>query len=110
MKIYHPADRPWEIVRSPPAWATELPDADDLEHEPLLGTLALLQASSNVAVAALHSRHGTAGEPSDELFKSPLCSAALIARLVVHRCRELSDLLAAYRITLRHDADDSDDF
>ena len=109
MTTYHSADRPWEIVRFPPAWTTELPDADDLNDEPQLATLALLQAISNVAVAALHSRHGVASDPSDELFKSRQCSAALIAHLIVIRCRELSDLLVAYRIAARHESDDSDD-
>jgi hypothetical protein len=57
----------------------------------------------------LQSRHGVAGDPSDEVFEHPDCSAAFIARLVPIRCRELADLLAAYRTALRRSSITRDD-
>jgi len=110
MTTHRLAERPWELVRSLPAWATKLPDADDIDHHPQLGPIALLQSTADLAVIALHSRHGIATSPSDELLENPHGSSAFIARLVVFRCVELSDLLAAYRIAIHRESDDSDDF
>jgi hypothetical protein len=109
MRIHRPVERPWATVRLPPAWATGLPELGDLNHDPQLGAVALLQAASRVTESALQSRHGVAGDPSDEVFEHPDCSAPFIARLVLIRCRELTDLLAAYRIAIRRGSDSHDD-
>jgi hypothetical protein len=112
MKIHRPIERPWNAARIPPTWATDLPGFGDLDNEPQIGLVALLQAATTVAQSALCSRHGIVGDPSDEVFEHPSCSAPFIARLLLIRCRELYDLLTAYRIAIRHDSspDDPDDF
>ena len=112
MRLHRPADRPWDSVRLPPAWATGLPELGDLEREPQLGAVALLQAAAGVTGSALQSRHGVEGDPSDEVFEHPDCAAPFIARLVILRCKELAELLAAYRIAIQQafDSQESDDF
>jgi hypothetical protein len=112
MRTHRPIERPWDQFRPPPAWSTALPGLGDLDNEPQVGPVALLQAAALVAESALQSRHGVAGDPSDEVFEHPDCSSAFIARLVLIRCRELHDLLAAYRIAVHRESspDDSDAF
>lgn len=103
-------DIPSEIVRNPPAWTTQPPGLASLKQHPQLGTVALLQSATDLTVTALFASHGPAIDPCDELFESPQCSAAFIARFITIRCGELSDLLAAYRIAICHRSDTSDDF
>ncbi|MCU0690447.1 MAG: hypothetical protein MUF54_03510 [Polyangiaceae bacterium] len=109
MRFHRPVERPCNPVRLPPAWAAGLPALDELDDEPQLGPVALLQTASRVTESALQSRHGVAGDPSDEVFKHPDCCAPFLAHLVLIRCRALADLLAAYPIAIRRGSDSHDD-
>lgn len=99
--IVHPSrSRPWEIARAETQPPLRLPDLNDLDDDPQLGPVALLQAAATVTASALLAQHGAAGRIEDEVSGSPDCIAAVLARLLVLRCEELTELLAAYRIAL----------
>ena len=108
--IVHPSrSRPWEIAHASTPSPQGLPDLNDLDDDPQLGPVALLQAAATVTASALLAHHGAAGRIVDELTDSPDCMAAVLARLLVLRCEELTDLLAAYRLAFQQQQSAADD-
>lgn len=84
-----------------PAQATTIPDMLWLDDEPQLASIALLQAALPVAQAALDARHGYLGPMSDAILEDGSNGITnLLARIVAFRCRELEDLLVAYRLVV----------
>lgn len=108
--IVHPSrTRPWEIANAPTPAVQSLPDLNDLNDDPQLGAIALLDAAAKVTAAALLAQHGAAARIADEVTDSPDCISVLLARLVVLRCEELTELLAGYRVALQHSASAADE-
>ncbi len=108
--IAHPSpERPWEITHLSVASTQRLPDLVELEENPQLGPIALLQAAADVTVHALLAQHGVARGLADELSECPDCVVAVLARLIVMRCEELSEMLSAYRFGLQRPTPDPDD-
>jgi hypothetical protein len=108
--IVHPSrSRPWDIARAQTPPPQGLPDLNDLDDDPQLGPVALLQATATVTVSALLAQHGAGRRIPDELTDSPDCIVAVLARLLVLRCEELAELLAAYRLALQQQQSAADD-
>lgn len=108
--IVHPSrTRPWETANDSTQSPQGLPDFNDLDDEPQLGPIALLDAAAKVTAAALLAQHGAAGRIADEVTHTPDCIAVVLARLIVLRCEELTELLAGYRVALQHSESAADD-
>jgi hypothetical protein len=77
----------------------ELPSSYAIADSPQLASLALLHSALRVAPIALDVQHPHLGcintPPHDDAWP-----AALLAGLIVDRCRELSELIAVYRALL----------
>ena len=106
--IVHPfPQRPWENASVPADANQRLPDFNDLTDAPQLASVAVLQVAAKVAAESLLAQHGVARRLVDELDPSADCIVPILARLIVERCTELSELIAAYRLAaVRPDRND----
>jgi hypothetical protein len=98
----------------PYARSKALPDMLDLDDDPQLGPVAVLQVALDVAIPALESRHAYFGELTDAVLDSPDSPVLLLQRLAVNSCAQLRDVLKAYRVAVaqaaereEHDTPDS---
>lgn len=85
---------------------TELPSAVALLDAPQLSSLSLLQAALRVVPRDLNLHDENVRPLCDLLLdRPPNAPASVLAQLIIDRCRELSELLAAYRTALAHPPD-----
>ena len=70
---------------------------------PQLGTLALLQAALRIVPSQIDI-HDSNVRPLDQLLLDcpDNLPASLLGQLIIDRCRELSELVSAYRAALQH--------
>jgi hypothetical protein len=80
---------------------TELPSAVALLDAPQLSSLSLLQAALRVVPRDL-DLHDSNVQPLCNLLLECLVNApaTILAQLIIDRCRELSELVTAYRTAL----------
>jgi len=105
--IVHPSPhKPWQVKYVSAACTLRRPDLVELEENPQLGPITLLQDAANITVPALLAQHGVARGLADELTDCPDCVVAVLARLIVMRCEELSEMLSAYRFSLQRPTPD----
>jgi hypothetical protein len=89
-----------------PALVTELPSAVALLDAPQLASLSLLQAALRVVPRDLDLHDSNVQPLCDLLLDCPAnVPASMLAQLIIDRCRELSELVAAYRTALSHPPD-----
>lgn len=110
--IVHPCpQRPWEIARSHAEVDQPLPDFNDLDDDPQLASVAILQVAAKVTAESLLAQHGVSRRLVDQICDDPVCIIAVLAHVIVGRCNEMSELIAAYRLVARHPPrDDLDEF
>jgi hypothetical protein len=82
-----------------PSSSQHLPSTDELCQSPELAVLAILQSALRVASQVLDIQNPLAGT-LDALSPDPDVDA-IVAQLIIDRCRELSELVSSYR-TLLH--------
>jgi hypothetical protein len=88
-----------------------LPDFNDLADEPQLASVAVLQVAARVASESLLAHHGVGRRLVDDVSEDPDCVNLVLAHVIVQRCNDLSELIAAYRLaSQRTPSDDSEDF
>jgi hypothetical protein len=82
--------------------AEDLPSGAQLYDAPQLGTLALLQTALRIAPTQI-DLHDSNVRPLDQLLLDcpDNLPASLLGQLIIDRCRELSELITAYRTALR---------
>lgn len=78
----------------------ELPPIIALADSPQLAALVLLQTALRVVSTSLDLYHPGLGSVQDVARDARAWPPSLLAQLIVDRCRELGDLVAAYRIAL----------
>jgi hypothetical protein len=88
-------------------YLTELPSMIALADSPQLASLALLQTTLRVVSTSLDLYHPDLGSVLDVARDSSGWQPCLLAQLIFDRCRELADLIAAYRIALHPPPSDS---
>jgi hypothetical protein len=91
----------------------ELPSAVALLDAPQLSSLSLLQAALRVVPRDLDLHDSNVRPLCDLLLDCPPNTpASMLAQLIIDRCRDLSELVTAYRTALSHppDALDTDAF
>jgi hypothetical protein len=110
--IVHPCPRrPWEVASAPADANQRLPDFNDLADDPQLASLAVLQVAARVAGESLLAHHGVGRRLVDEVSEDPDCVVAVLAHVIVERCNDISELIAAYLLASRRAAtDDRADF
>ena len=85
----------------PPASHTELPSTVALLDAPQLASISLLQAALRVVPTDIDLHDSNLRPLCDLLLDCPPnVPASLLAQLIVDRCRELSELVTAYRTAL----------
>jgi hypothetical protein len=85
---------------------TELPSAVALLDAPQLASISLLQAALRVVPTDIDLHDSNLRPLCDLLLDCPAnVPASLLAQLIVDRCRELSELVTAYRTALSHRPD-----
>lgn len=89
-----------------PPRAPQLPTMMALAECPQLASLALLQTALRVVSTSLDLYHPDLGSIQDVVRDSGARPPSLLAQLVVGRCHELADLVAAYRIALHPPPED----
>jgi len=85
-------------------------DSPDLDDDPQLACVALLQSALPITRAALQAHHGdwgSTGIPPAESHSTALIM--LLARIVDAQCGALADLLDAYRAAIATAAQAQDD-
>lgn len=84
-----------------PDRTTDLPSCAQLYEAPQLGSLALLQVALRVVPTEIDLHDSNVRPLSDLLLDCPdNLPASLLGQLIIDRCRELSELVTAYRLAL----------
>jgi hypothetical protein len=79
----------------------DLPSCVQLYEAPQLGALVLLQAALRIVPAQIDLHDSNVRPLTDLLLDRPdNLPASLLAQLIIDRCRELSELVTAYRTAL----------
>jgi hypothetical protein len=82
-----------------PSSSQALPSTSDLCQSPELAVLAVLQSTLRVTSQVLDIQNPLAGT-LDALSPDP-DAEAILAQLIIDRCRELSELVSSYRTVLQ---------
>ena len=85
-------------MRPLPSCAQTLPSTDHLCQSPQLASLAVLQAALRLASQVLDIQHPELGALCDLAPDGDTDS--ILAQLIIDRCRELSELITCYHVTL----------
>jgi hypothetical protein len=87
--------------------SANLPDLDD---DPQLACVALLQSALPITRAALEAHHGDWGSTGvPEAESQSVALVLLLARIIDAHCCTLADLLDAYRSAIENAANADDD-
>ena len=81
-----------------PSCTNDLPSTLHLCDAPQLAVLATLQSNLRVASQVLDIRHPETGTLAN-LVPDPR-PTSILAQLIIDRCRELSELVSCYRLSL----------